>query len=63
MAYALLEKGRNNLAYYLGGDITDNGVDYQVKTLSAYGKVGRFDVATLSNVITPLKQILSLMLT
>lgn len=63
MAYALLEKGRNNLAYYLGGDITDSGVDYQVKTLSAYGKVGRFDVATLSNVITPLKQVLSLMLT
>lgn len=62
-AYALLEKGRNNLAYYLGGDITDNGVDYQVKTLSTYGKVGRFDVATLSNVITPLKQILSLILT
>ena len=62
-AYALLEKGRNNLAYYLGGDITDNGVDYQVKTLSAYGKAGRFDVATLSNVITPLKQLLSLLLT
>ena len=62
LAYALLEKGRNNLAYYLGGDIVDDNVDYQVKTLSTYGTVGRFDVATFSNVINPLRRILNILL-
>lgn len=51
--YDLLQKGRNNLAYYLGGDVGD----YQVKALSAYGKTGRADVATLSNVLNPLREL------
>lgn len=51
--YDLLEKGRNNLAYYLGADVGN----YQVKALSTYGKVGRADIATLSNVINPLKEL------
>lgn len=57
--YSLLEKGRNNLAYYLGADInTGQGGLWQVKALSVYGSRGRADVATLTNVLTPLKEIL-----
>ena len=56
--YELLEKGRNNLAYYLGADV-DN---FQVKTLSTYGKIGRADIATLSNVINPLQELADIIL-
>ena len=52
--YSLLEKGRNNLAYYLGADVDDK---YQVKTLSTLGSIGRADVALLTNVLNPLNQI------
>ena len=56
--YELLEKGRNNLAYYLGADV-DN---FQVKALTTYGKTGRADIATLSNVINPLKELADIIL-
>lgn len=63
--YNLLEKGRNNLAYYYGGDITynQNGQLYseQIKGMTSYTKRSRIDVATLSNVLTPLKMIRSTM--
>ena len=59
--YSLLEKGRNNLDYYFGGDINVSGVDYQVKSLSFYGKTGRADAATLTNVLNPLIQIRELL--
>ena len=51
--YSLLEKGRNNLAYYLGADVDK----YQIKTLSTLGSIGRADVALLTNVLNPLTQI------
>lgn len=51
--YSLLEKGRNNLAYYLGADVDK----YQIKTLSTLGSKGRADVALLTNVLNPLNQI------
>lgn len=51
--YSLLEKGRNNLAYYLGADVDK----YQIKTLSTLGSRGRADVALLTNVLNPLNQI------
>lgn len=51
--YSLLEKGRNNLAYYLGADVDK----YQIKTLSTLGSVGGADVALLTNVLNPLNQI------
>lgn len=63
--YNLLEKGRNNLAYYYGGDINYNvnGQKYseQIKGMTSYTKRSRIDVATLSNVLTPLKMIRSTM--
>lgn len=61
--YSLLEKGKNNLAYYKGPDVETADKLFQVKTLSVYGSSqkegasGRFDVAKLSNVLTPLLQI------
>jgi hypothetical protein len=56
--YNLLEKGRNNLAYYLGADINAGSAGlWQIKALSTYGSRGRADVATLTNVLTPLKAI------
>ena len=61
--YSLLEKGKNNLAYYRGPDIETADKLFQVKTLSVYGSSqkegasGRFDVAKLSNVLTPLLKI------
>ena len=56
--YELLEKGRNNLAYYLGADVGN----FQVKALTTYGKTGRADIATLSNVINPLKELADIIL-
>lgn len=56
--YSLLEKGRNNLAYYLGADINASSL-WQVKALSVHGSTGRADVATLTNVLNPLKEISS----
>lgn len=66
--YNLLEKGINNLAYYLGGDIEKNEIIdgkeittyYQVKVLSAFSDQrhgGRVDIARYSNVLNPLRQI------
>lgn len=55
--YTLLEKGRNNLAYYLGPDVTGGGQLWQVKALSTYSSTGRADIATLTNVLNPLKTI------
>lgn len=56
--YNLLEKGRNNLAYYLGADIDAGSAGlWQIKALSTYGSRGRADVATLTNVLTPLRAI------
>lgn len=57
--YTMLEKGRNNLAYYKGGDveyIDSNGkkISEQIKSLTSFTSKSRFDVATLSNVLTPL---------
>ena len=56
--YSLLEKGRNNLAYYLGADVNASSL-WQVKALSVHGSTGRADVATLTNVLNPLKEISS----
>lgn len=55
--YRLLEKGRNNLAYYLGADVDK----YQVKALATMGGRGRADVAVLTNVLNPLKEIKKIM--
>lgn len=56
--YELLEKSRNNLAYYYGGDVNaTNGESWQIKALSLFGERGRADLATLSNIINPLKEI------
>lgn len=55
--YTLLEKGRNNLAYYLGPDVTGGGQLWQVKALSTYSSTGRADIATLTNVLHPLQSI------
>jgi hypothetical protein len=57
--YNMLEKGRNNLAYYKGGDVEyldSNGkiISEQIKSLTSFTSTSRFDVATLSNVLTPL---------
>lgn len=57
--YKLLEKSRNDLAYYYGPDIENQNL--QIKGLSTQGSTGRFDIATLSNVLTPLKQIRDLL--
>lgn len=56
--YSLLEKGRNNLAYYLGADVNASSL-WQVKALSVHGSTGRADVATLTNVLNPLREISS----
>lgn len=56
--YKLLEKGRNNLAYYLGADVDK----YQVKALATMGGRGRADVAVLTNVLNPLKEIKEIMI-
>lgn len=58
--YSLLEKGRNNLAYYKGPDIRSASGLFQVKTLSVYGdkdkegSSGRFNAVVLSSVLQPL---------
>lgn len=53
--FQLIEKSRNNLAHYKGGDVEN----FQIKALSNFedSKVGRVDIATVSNVLTPLTQI------
>lgn len=56
--YQLLEKGRNNLAYYLGSDVDI----YQIKALATMGGQGRADAATLTNVLNPLKEIRDIMI-
>jgi hypothetical protein len=53
-----LEKGRNNLAYYLGSDVDI----YQIKALATMGGRGRADAATLTNVLNPLKEIRDIMI-
>ena len=63
--YELLQEGRNNLAYYKGPDIPyvddfGNKKNEQIKSLTAYTSKGRFDVATLSNVLNPLKDLKSI---
>lgn len=63
--YKLLEKGRNNLAYYKGPDISyiddfGNRKNEQIKSLTSYTSKGRFDIATLSNVLAPLKDLESI---
>jgi hypothetical protein len=66
--YDLLVKGRNNLAYYLGGDIeVKETIEeenffryYQLKVLSSFGEQkygGRADIANYSNVLNPLYSI------
>lgn len=67
--YSLLEKSTNVLKYYKGPDVvgkSENGSQdlMQVKALSLLGKsnesqsaIGRFDVATLTNVLNPLTEI------
>lgn len=59
--FNLVQKGINNLPYYKGPDIDLNGTLFQLKTLTTLsqkeGAIGRFDIATLSNVLTPLKEI------
>lgn len=63
--YNLLEKGRNNLAYYKGPDVSyiddfGNRKNEQIKSLTAYTGKGRFDIATLSNVLFPLRKLQSI---
>ena len=56
--YDLLEKGRNNLPYYYGGDVEyGSGYSEQIKGMTGFTSKSRFDVATLSNVLTPLQSI------
>ena len=51
----LLEQGRNNLPYYYGGDIEyGSRHSEQIKSMTGFTRKSRFDVATLSNVLTPL---------
>lgn len=71
--YSLLEKSTNVLKYYKGPDVvgkSENGSQdlMQVKALSLLGKsnesksaIGRFDVATLTNVLNPLTEIRNMM--
>lgn len=57
--YNMLEKGRNNLTYYKDGDVVYHDsqnklIHEQIKSLTSFTSTARFDVATLSNVSTPL---------
>jgi hypothetical protein len=59
----ILEEGYNNLAYYLGSDLNINNDLFSLKTFSAFKSKGRADIANLSNILVPLREIRNIIIT